>query len=281
MRELLDYLIRNKHWFLFLLLEIVSFTLLFRFNSYQGSVYFTSASQAVGSIYNTADDIKGYFALRQTNDRLTEKNITLELQLSALERELKSMKTDTSYIRQLSHGILRDYSIHPARVINNSVTLADNYITINRGSSDGIHPEMGVIDGSGVVGIVYLTSPGYSVVIPLLNTKSNISCKIKNSDYFGFLKWTGESPLYAYVRDMPRHSVFSLGDTIVTSGHSTIFPEGIMVGTIEDTGDSHDGLSYMLKVRLASDFSRLSDVRVISNKDADEIRSLEQRAGTN
>ena len=104
---------------------------------------------------------------------------------------------------------------------------------------------MGVVDGNGVVGIVYLTSPHYSIVIPVLNSKSSISCKIKNSDYFGFLKWDGGSSEYAIVKDMPRHSLFSIGDTVVSSGHSAVFPAGIPVGTVEDMEDSHDGLSSL------------------------------------
>ena len=136
---------------------------------------------------------------------------------------------------------------------------------------------MGVVDGNGVVGIVYMTSDHYSVVIPMLNSKSSISCKIKNSDYFGFLKWDGGASNYATVKDMPRHSLFSLGDTIVTSGHSAVFPSGIPVGTVEDISDSHDGLSYLLKVRLFTDFGKLNDVRVIAKKTQEEQLRLEKR----
>ena len=134
---------------------------------------------------------------------------------------------------------------------------------------------MGVVDGRGVVGIVYLTSSHYSVVIPVLNSKSSISCKIKNSDYFGFLKWDGGSSEYAVVKDMPRHSLFSLGDTVVTSGHSAVFPAGIPVGTVEDMEDSHDGLSYLLKVKLFADFGRLDAVRVIAKEGQEERLELE------
>ena len=136
---------------------------------------------------------------------------------------------------------------------------------------------MGVVNGNGIVGIVYLTSDNYSVVIPVLNSKSNISCKIKKSDYFGFLKWEGGSSEYAIVKDMPRHSLFSLGDTIVTSGHSAVFPGGIPVGTIEEITDSQDGLSYQLKVKLFTDFGRLNDVRVIVRKGQEEQIKLEQK----
>ena len=177
----------------------------------------------------------------------------------------------------MKEEVLQEYDMYRAKVINNSLTHADNYITINKGENDGIRREMGVIDGNGVVGIVYLTSPHYSVVIPVLNSKSSISCKIQRSDYFGFLKWDGGSSKYATVKDMPRHSLFSLGDTIVTSGHSTVFPGGIPVGTVEDIADSHDGLSYLVKVKLFTDFGRLNDVRVIARKGQEEIKELEQQ----
>ena len=157
------------------------------------------------------------------------------------------------------------------------MTRVDNYITLDKGERDGIRPEMGVIDGNGIVGIVYQTSANYSVVIPVLNSKSSISCKIKRSDYFGFLKWDGGSSQYATIKDMPRHSLFSLGDTIVTSGHSAVFPGGIPVGTVEDMTDSHDGLSYLIKVKLFTDFARLNDVRVIARKELEEQLELEQQ----
>ena len=138
--------------------------------------------------------------------------------------------------------------------------------------------DSGVVDANGVVGIVYKTSPHYSLVIPLLNSKSSISCKIVGSDYFGYLKWEGGNSRFAYLKDLPRHAEFNLGDTVVTSGYSTVFPEGVMVGTVDDMSDSHDGLSYLLKIKLATDFGKVSNVRVISRNGQDEQKALESRA---
>ena len=128
---------------------------------------------------------------------------------------------------------------------------------------------------NGIVGIVYQTSAHYAIVLPVLNSKSSISCKIRRTDYFGSLKWSGSSSLYAWLRDIPRHSEFSLGDTVVTSGHSAVFPEGIPVGMVDDIMDSHDGLSYVLKVKLFTDFARLNDVNVISARGQSEQAVLE------
>jgi len=251
--------------------------LLFRFNHYQGSTFFTTSNRLVGAVYETANSVTGYFHLKSINDDLVQKNVELELQIEHLREKMKELSFDSTSLELMKQSILQEYDIYQAKVINNTLTHADNYITINKGEKDGIRSEMGVIDGNGIVGIVYLTSANYSLVIPVLNTKSSISCKIQRSDYFGFLKWDGGSSNYATVRDMPRHSLFSLGDTIVTSGHSAVFPGGIPVGTVEDITDSHDGLSYLIKVKLFTDFGRLNDVRVISRKEQHELKNLEQQ----
>ena len=277
MRNLLNFFLKYNYWFLFIFLEVISFALLFRFNHYQGSTFFTSSNRLAGWTYETANQVTGYFHLKDINDDLVQKNVELELQIERLRESLLELTADSSAIVQMKKDVLREYDIYQAKVINNSLTHADNYITINKGENDGIRREMGVIDGNGVVGIVYLTSANYSIVIPVLNSKSNISCKIQRSDYFGFLKWEGGSSRYATVMDMPRHSLFSLGDTIVTSGHSAVFPGGIPVGTVEDIADSHDGLSYLIKVKLFTDFARLNDVRVIARKEQEELINLEKQ----
>lgn len=277
MRNLLDFFFKYRDWFLFLLLEIISFGLLFQFNNYQGSAFFTSSNRLAGFVYETANNVTGYFHLKTINDDLVQKNVELELQIEHLRETLSDLTGDSIGVERLKQDALSGYDIYKAKVINNSLTRTDNYITINKGESDGIRPEMGVIDGNGVVGIVYLTSANYSIVIPVLNSKSSISCKIKRSDYFGFLKWEGGSSKFATVRDMPRHSLFSLGDTIVTSGHSAVFPGGIPIGVVEDMTDSHDGLSYLLQVKLFTDFGRLNDVRIIAQKGQEEQLELEKQ----
>ena len=276
MHNLLNFLIKYKHWFLFFILEIISFMLLFRFNGYQGSVFFTSANAVAGVVYEAADNVKGYFHLKLINSDLVNKNVELEIQVQHLKEAYEKLIADTAFVEKLKQDALMDYDLIKANVINNSINYSHNYLTIDKGESDGVLPEMGVVGGNGVVGIVYKASSRYAVVIPVLNAKSSISCKIKRSDYFGFLKWDGGSTEYAYIRDLPRHAIFELGDTIVTSGYSSIFPSGIPVGTIDDIGDSDDGLSYMLKVRLFIDFAKLNEVRVISKRTGLEQEKLEE-----
>ena len=225
MRNLINFLLKYNYWFLFIVLEVASFVLLFRFNNYQQSTFFTSANVVVGAVYEVSGGIS-----------------------SNLEKALREHQVDSVTVNSIKEIPLTDYQLFKAHVIKNSLNQADNYITLDQGSSSGIRPEMGVVDGNGIVGIVYETSSSYSLVISVLNSKSNISCKIVGSDYFGYLKWEHGDSRYAYLKDLPRHAEFNLGDTVVTSGFSTVFPEGIMVGTVDDMSDSHDGLSYLLKI---------------------------------
>ena len=277
MRNLINFLLKYNYWFLFVILEVASFVLLFRFNNYQQSVYFTSANTVVGAVYEVSGGISSYFHLKSVNEDLLDRNMLLEEQINNLEKALKERQLDSIAVNSIRKMPQKDYQLFKARVIKNSLNLADNYITLDKGSSSGIHSEMGVVDGNGIVGIVYETSPSYSVVISVLNSKSNISCKIVGSDYFGYLKWEHGDSRYAYLKDLPRHAEFNLGDTVVTSGFSTVFPEGIMVGTVDDMSDSHDGLSYLLKIKLATDFGKLSDVRVIARNGQQAQKELENK----
>lgn len=278
MRNLLDFLLKYNHWFLFILLEVISFVLLFRFNHYQHSVYFSSANAVAGKVYEVSGGITSYFHLKSVNEDLLDRIMELEQQNHNLEDALGRHLSDSTELNSIRNLPNTDYQVFKARVINNSLNLVDNYITLNRGSKDGIRPEMGVVDGNGVVGIVYDTSSHYSRVISVLNSKSSISCKIVGSEYFGYLKWEYGDSRYAYLKDLPRHAEFNLGDTVVTSGYSTVFPEGIMIGTVDDMADSNDGLSYLLKVKLATDFGKVSEVRVIARTGQHEQKELEQKS---
>ncbi len=278
MRNLLNFLFKYNYWVLFIILEVTSFVLLFRFNHYQESVYFTSANAMAGKIYEVSGNVTSYFHLKAINTDLLDRNIALEQQVVNLEKALLERSMDSTAINNIRNLSQTDFRVMKAQVINNSLNRADNYITLDKGSSSGIRPEMGVVDGNGVVGIVYEVSPTYALAISVLNSKSSISCKIVGSEYFGYLKWEQNDPRYAYLKDLPRHAEFNLGDTVVTSGYSTVFPAGIMVGTVDDMKDSKDGLSYQLKVKLASDFGKIRDVYVIARNGQSEQKELELKA---
>ena len=277
MRHLLNFLIKYNYWFLFVLLEVTSFVLLFRYGRYQQSVFFTSANVVAGRVYQVSGTVRSYFNLRSANRDLLARNVLLEHKLAALQKALREEVSDSVRYASLDSVSTRLFYTFPASIIKNSLNRADNYITLDKGAASGIRPEMGVVSENGVVGIVYRTSSRFSLVISLLNSKSSISCKIAGSDYFGYLKWEGGDARYAYLKDLPRHAEFHKGDTIVTSGYSTVFPEGVMVGTIEDINDSRDGLSYFLKIKLATDFGKVSNVRVLYRSGQEEQKLLEDK----
>lgn len=265
MRNLIEFLARQHHWFVFVLLEAISLTLLFSYNNYQSSVWFSSANVVVGRIYDWSSQLEHFFSLTKVNEELTARNIALEEKISDLSEKLTTVTKDSSYVKDSLLLPIQEMKLIPAKVVSNSIIRPDNLMTINKGSKDGVKKDMGVVCGTGVVGIVYLVSPQYSVVIPLLNTKSNISCKIENREYFGYLIWQGGATDIAYLDDIPRHARFKLNENIVTSGYSSIFPPGIKVGKILHVYNSADGVSYRLSVKLSTNFSTLRDVSVVDN----------------
>ncbi|MFC2581109.1 rod shape-determining protein MreC [Prevotella sp. HMSC077E09] len=265
MRNLLDFLVKYSYWFLFFVLEAVSFVLLFQFNSYQGSVWFSSANAVAGKLYETTSAVESYFQLSKINTELTQRNLYLEQRLCKLEKEKSDSVADSTMENSLLLKSLQPYRLIPAQVVNMKWGRKDNLLTIDKGEADGIKKDMGVVCGTGVVGIVYLTSAHYSIVIPVLNSQSNISCVIQGRGYFGYLHWTGGDISEAYVDDVPRHAHFKLYENVVTSGYSSVFPAGIMVGKILHVYNSADQMSYRLRVKLSTDFGRLRDVCVVDN----------------
>ena len=214
MRNLLNFLIKYNSWILFLLLEVACFILLFRFNNYQGSVFFTSANRFAGRVYEWAGGIHSYFYLRTANEKLLDRNLFLERKVEWLTEALAGLQQDSAQVN-VRDSALSDVRIIKARVVNNTLNRLDNYITLDKGSADGVKNDMGVVGIEGVAGIVYLVSPHYSLAISVLNRKSSINCKVQGTDYFGYLKWDGGDSRYAYVRDLPRYAEIAVGDTVV------------------------------------------------------------------
>lgn len=274
MRNLLEFLAKYNHWFFFVILEVISLTLLFRFNSYQGSVFFSSANAVTGKVYEWDAAVKNFFSLTKINEQLNVRNLYLEQTVKKLTEQLTVSTGDSNRLQRTQMQILNEYKLIPAKVITNSIDKKDNFITLDKGSADGVRKDMGVACGNGVVGVVYMASSHYSIVIPVLSSKSNISVTIKKRGYYGYLHWTGGSSELAYVDDIPRHAHFRLGDIVETSGYSSIFPPGIIVGQILHVYNSHDGLSYRVQVRLTTDFGNLRDVCIIDNTGMEERVNL-------
>jgi rod shape-determining protein MreC len=279
MRNLLDFLYKYHHWLVFILLEVVRVVLLFQYNSYQGSVWFSSASAVAGKVYELESKMTAYLSMAKENEELTMRNLYQERQLDQLRRLYAEATKDTTAAELKELEFLSQYKLIQAKVVENSIHKLENLITIDKGRKDGVEPDMGVACGNGIVGVVYLVSDHYSVVISALNAASSrISCAIRGRGYFGYLHWYGGDPSVAYVEDVPRHAKFKLGEWMVTSGFSSIFPSGVQVGKIEQAYNSSDGLSYKLKVRLSTDFGNVRDVVVISDKSIAERAALMQAA---
>lgn len=274
MHNLIEFLKSHFHWVLFLILESAGLVLLFRFNDYQESIWFTSANEFTATVDRIYSDVISYISLGKVNRDLTDRNILLQRQVTELRDILERSGKDSLWLDEKQRNALGSYRLIPARVTSNSINKVNNFIVIDRGESDGIHSEMGVVSGGGIVGIVFLTGPHYSLVMPLLNSKSKVSCRIRGHGFFGYLSWEGGNPLVATLTDVPRYARFKKGDYVETSGYSSVFPPGLFVGRIISIGNSRDGLSYTVKVNLATDFANLRDVCVIVNPVKPEVDSL-------
>ena len=280
MHNLTEFLAKHNHWFVFLVLEVVSMVLLFRYNSYQGSVWFSSANAVTGKVYEWDSAVESFFSLSGVNSQLTQRNAFLEQQVRMLDDSIARLtRSQEAAVTRLSSMVpFQGCRLIPAKVVANMVNRYDNLITIDKGSADGVKRDMGVVCGMGVVGIVYLVSEHYSIVIPALNSHSNISCTIQRRGYFGYLRWRGGSSQLAYLEDVPRHAHFKLGDNVVTSGYSSVFPTGVMVGKVLHVFNSADGLSYRVQVKLSTDFARLRDVCLVDDSALQERIDLMRAA---
>ncbi len=280
MHNLTEFLAKHNHWFVFLVLEVVSMVLLFRYNSYQGSVWFSSANAVTGKVYEWDSAVESFFSLSGVNSQLTQRNAFLEQQVRMLDDSIARLtRSQEAAVTRLSSMVpFQGCRLIPAKVVANMVNRYDNLITIDKGSADGVKRDMGVVCGLGVVGIVYLVSEHYSIVIPVLNSHSNISCTIQRRGYFGYLRWRGGSSQLAYLEDVPRHAHFKLGDNVVTSGYSSVFPPGVMVGKVLHVFNSADGLSYRVQVKLSTDFARLRDVCLVDDSALQERIDLMRAA---
>ena len=255
---------------LFLLLEIIAITLIVQGNSYQKSKIIGLNRQISGYAFSRVDGAREYISLKEVNQQLADENTELRNRLDILAQKL-----DTSLVIN-EYRNTHYYSFVPSRIVHNSVYKQYNYITLEKGKKDGVFRDMGVISDQGLVGIVLESSNNFATVIPVLNRDFRLSVKIKSNDYAGILQWEGDSPLYAILTEIPFHVDVIKGDTILTSGFSTIFPEGIKVGMIESF-QLEKGNFYDIRVRLSTDFQRLYHVNVIRNFRQEEQLNLEDQ----
>ncbi len=273
MRSLLRFLLRYHFFILVLLLEILAFSLVIQNNSYQGAAFLNSSSKVAGQVYTWSHGVNQYLNLKTENQVLLQELAYYRQNMSGALKDISGhtvLTNDTVYRQQ--------YTYIPAQVINNSVNKQNNHLTLNKGLLQGIKPQMGVISPVGVVGIVKDASENFATVMSVLNQNLKLSAMHKTSGYFGSLSWDGLNRRYALLSDLPSHVTLNQGDTIITSGYSTIFPKGIIIGFVELDNDAQMGEFLKVKVKLAADFGNLTNVMVVSNLFAAEQLELEQQS---
>ncbi len=270
MRSLFLLLWRNNFTLLFLLLWTLSFLLVIRNNNFQQVSVFNSTNKVVASVLEGVNYVKEYINLKENNASLARENSNLKSLLPGTwyeNRALRTMVNDTLKSQQ--------YTYITARVVNNSINRRSNYLTLDKGSLQGIEKDMGVISSAGVVGIVKDVSKHYCTVMSVLHKNTRISTRFKSNNYFGSLEWDGADSREATLLEIAKHVKFKVGDTLVTTVYSAIFPEGVMVGVVKDSELKPGDNFYKITVRLSTNFSNLSHVYIVDNLLKQEQKTLE------
>ena len=271
MQQLIYFIKKFRFFLLFLLLEIFAFYFTIQHHSYHKSKFVNSANLISGSFYNKINNITEYLHLKTENQLLIEENTALK---NLLEKRVIDFNPVTYMV---TDSLLYDqkYEYTTAKIINNNYTKRNNYLTINKGSDNGLDTEMGIINGRGIIGVIKKTSSKYATVLSILNSKSKINVRLKNSTHFGTMIWNGLDYNTTQITDIPRQAVINKGDTIITGGKSSLFPEGIPVGIIKDY-DIKNNQYTKINVVLFNDMSALEHVQVVKNLQKTEQLSLEQ-----
>ena len=269
MYNLRRFIIKHHFVILFILLEVISILLLANSQRFHRNRMVNTTNDVVGKIYEWSSEVGYYFSLNSTNEQLAEEN-------AMLRRQLSIVYDTASCVFDVNEGDTL-YEYIPAQVVNNSTNQTNNYIIINKGAKDGIERDMSVISSDGIVGVVTDVSRHYASIMSLLHSKSVVGVRFKNNQEIAGLKWQTNNYRYGMVEDIPTHIVLQKGDTIVTSSHSYIFPEDLMVGTVEEFYPTAVDALNKAKIRFATDFSTLRHVYIIKDLHKPEIDSLKAK----
>ena len=270
MYRLVELLYKYKRFFLFALLELFCFILIVRNNSYQSASYYTSANAVTGTVMSFPNAIAGYFSLSKENDVLAEENALLRVQLEALkfsrvEGELAKLPSPDT-----------NFQFTPAKVINNSINREDNYLTLNRGTKHGLEVGMGVISTNGVVGRIVSVSENYASVMSVLHTKLRVSASVKGTHILGSAHWDSQNPEHTNFEFVPRHETVAVGDTVVTSGYNSVYPEGVKMGIVVTSNLPSHAAFHEIRLQFTNDFNALDYVYVVNNKRKVERQRIEE-----
>lgn len=273
MKNFFLFLWRQYFFFLFLILEIISFILIVQNNYYQRSGFINTTNEFSGGILTMFNNVSQYFSLRGTNKDLAEENARL---MNASENSF--MKTDSKVFYYNDTLYQQQYEYVSAKIIRNSTNKSCNYLTLNKGSKQGITKDMGVMTSTGIVGIVNEVSENFSSVISVLHKDFKLSAKLRNNEQLGTMTWDGENYRSGELVDIPTHVKPKVGDTVVTSGYSTSFPAGILIGTVTEIKIEKGDNFYTLVVLFSTDFNNISYAYVIRNILKEEQDNLENKA---
>lgn len=269
MQQIIFFFIRNKNFLLFAVLFVFSIALTLQTHSFHNNKYISSANFFSGNIFNYKNNITNYFSLGKENQRLLEENLRLRQNLERYKKSTFIPALDTNYLPL-------KYKYFKADVINNNYSKTKNQLTLDSGEKDSVKIDMGVISSKGLIGIISDVSTNYSTVQSILNTQSKVNAKLKKSSHFGSLIWNTKDPNVVQLIDIPRLAQITKGDTIVTGGRSTIFPEGILIGKVLDFHLDDDDNYYYVNIKLFNDMTSLEHVYLIENFQAKEIITLEK-----
>ncbi|MDC1106508.1 rod shape-determining protein MreC [Prolixibacteraceae bacterium] len=281
MKNLLKFLVKYHFGFMFLFLELIALLMMVRFNNYHQVSFLNSSNFVSGTLFSMVDGVKEYGYLSKENVRLVNENsrlkeLVLQYEMTKYPGVTDSISFECDTLSEVMDSKLA-YTLSNAKVINNSVSTHFNYLTLDKGSEDGIRVDQGVINDQGIVGVVISVSMHYAVAISLLNKHFKLSSKIQKNDYYGSLSWKGDSYRHAQLDEIPFHVNVQIGDTIVTSGYSSIFPESIPVGVVSSFEKKGGSNFYNIEVKLLTDFKSVNFVNIINYTSKEERIILEEQ----
>jgi rod shape-determining protein MreC len=281
----MNFIVRYGNFFLFLLLEGIALYIVAQYNPTQREIYQSSANLLSGVLYENVSTVRKYFSIQEIADNLAKENADLKTQLEASKYVINQQRgsvrfpLDTSTIRpdtSQTKDVIQQFTYQAAEVIKNSIVMQDNYLTINRGSLHGVQKGMGIISPDGIVGIVSKVEPHFSQVLSMLSKRSSISAMVKRNRFFGSLVWTSTNPKVMTLKSIPKHGDVVVGDTIITSGFSGIFPGELKIGRVIESRIENGSNFYTIDVELYNDLANIRYVYIVENKMLMELNSLEK-----
>lgn len=282
MRNIFLFIRRYFNFLFFLVLQIIALSFLFRYNKFHEAAFMGVANELTGRVSSKYSNVEYYFHLKKTNESLAAENERLLNSLkSNFQSPDSSQRTVIDTVKTDSISSIRRYLYMSARVVNNSVSLQNNYITIHRGDKQGVKKDMGVVSANGIVGVVVNTSDNFSVVMTMLNRQSGVSAKLLNSREIGKVQWDGENPERVTLINISKSAKVNKGDSVITSGYSLSFPPNILVGTIAEVVDDKSSNFYTLMIKPSTNFYNVEYVNVVENLQRDEQKKLEEAVRKN